>query len=167
MRRHEHAVLSIAARVTGSAADAEDVRQQVFLALFRTPPDDCGGAVNVGAWLRRCAANAAVDRVRRDARRRAAARRFAAVPRPTADAPDAAPARQDEAGRLRAALGALDPEQRAALALRFDGGLTFAEAAAALGEPASTVKSRTRTAIARLRVLLAAPPAPAGAARRD
>ena len=167
MRRHEQAVLAIAARVTGSPADAEDVRQQVFLALFRTPPDGDGAAVNVGAWLRRCAANAAVDRVRRDARRRSAARRFAAEPPPTAAAPHDLPEARDEAARLRAALAELAPEQRAALALRFDGGLTFAEAAAALGEPISTVKSRTRTAIARLHGSLAAPPAPVGAARRD
>ena len=86
---------------------------------------------------------------------------------PTAAAPHADPEARDEAARLRAALAGLAPEQRAALALRFDGGLTFAEAAAALGEPVSTVKSRTRTAIARLRGSLAAPPAPVGAARRD
>ena len=156
VRRHEHAVYAVAARVVGNAPDAADVRQRVFLALLERPPDE--PIADLPAYLRRSAANAAVDHVRRRARRRAATRRLAARPRPDADSPDAAPARRDEAAKLRSALAELPPEQRAALALRYDGGLTFAEAAAALGEPASTVKSRTRAAIARLRTLLTAPP---------
>ena len=174
VRRHEQTVLTIAARITGVSADAEDVRQRVFLALLERPPagtgagDGAGGDVeNVGAWLKRCAANAAVDHVRRRSRRRAATRRFAARPAPEVAPPHAAPARRDEAARLHAALSQLDPAQRAALALRFDGDLTFAEAAAALGEPVSTVKSRTQTAIRRLRMLLTTPHAPAGAPRAE
>ena len=109
VRRHEHAVLRVAARVTGDADDAADVRQRVFLGLIEGPPET--DIADLLAYLARAAANAA-----------------------------------------------LAPDQRAALALRFDGGLTFAQVAAASGEPVSTVKGRTRTALARLRALLAAPP---------
>ena len=70
-------------------------------------------------------------------------------------------AERDEANRLRSAMQSLSAEHRAALALRYDGGLTFAQAATALGEPVTTVKSRTGAAIARLRALLTAQTPPA------
>ena len=150
---HAAAVYRVAHRITGSAADAEEVRQEVFLTLFRRPP---ACLADPGAWLRRCAANAAVNRVRSHARRRA---RHAAHAEPPSAPPDPAAAaeRSEEAARLRAALGRLPPEQRAIVALRYDGGLTFAEAAAALGVPVGTAKDRGRAALRRLRALLNEP----------
>jgi RNA polymerase sigma-70 factor (ECF subfamily) len=55
-------------RVTGSAADAEDVLQTVFTRLVRRadPPDLTGGAA---AYLRRAATNAALDLVQSRASR--------------------------------------------------------------------------------------------------
>ena len=147
--RHHAAVYRVAHRITGSAEDAADVRQEVFTGLFRDPP---GGVRDVGAWLRRCAANAAVNRVRGESRRRAR-HRHTAPPRPAPD-PAAAAAASDEAARLRAALAALPPEQRAVLALRYDGGLTFPQVAEALSVPVGTAKDRSRRALAALRARL-------------
>ena len=55
----------------------------------------------------------------------------------------------------------LSPDQRAVLALRYDAGLSFAEAAATLGVPVGTAKDRTRAAVRRLRTRLSPPEPPA------
>lgn len=59
-REHSRVVLQTAYRVTGNAADAEDVLQTVFIRLARRqdPPDLSRGAVG---YLRRAATNAALD----------------------------------------------------------------------------------------------------------
>ena len=59
-RDHSAVVLQTAYRVTGNAADAEDVLQTVFIRLARRadPPDLSRGAVG---YLRRAATNAALD----------------------------------------------------------------------------------------------------------
>lgn len=61
-REHSRTVLRAAYRVTGSASDAEDVLQTVFLRLVRreTLPNLSGGAA---PYLRRAAVNAAIDLV--------------------------------------------------------------------------------------------------------
>jgi RNA polymerase sigma-70 factor (sigma-E family) len=59
----------------------------------------------------------------------------------------------DRAVMVRRALARLAPRQRAVLVLRFFEDLTEAEAAGALGCSVSTVKSQTRDALARLRLL--------------
>ncbi|HWG95046.1 MAG TPA: SigE family RNA polymerase sigma factor [Mycobacteriales bacterium] len=74
---------------------------------------------------------------------------------PTASLPDA-PARADDADRrvvLQQALARLTPRQRAVLVLRFYEDRTEVQAADLLGCSVSTVKSQTRHALERLRVL--------------
>jgi RNA polymerase sigma-70 factor, ECF subfamily len=64
--RHSEAVFRAALRVTGRAADAEDVLQTVFLRLLsRGDLDDAGR--RPAAYFRRAAVNAAVDLLRRRA----------------------------------------------------------------------------------------------------
>lgn len=64
--RHYELVFRAALRVTGSAADAEDVLQTVFLrVLSRGEQDDA--AERPAAYFRRAAVNAAVDLLRRRA----------------------------------------------------------------------------------------------------
>lgn len=64
--RHYELVFRSALRVTGSAADAEDVLQTVFLrVLSRGERDDA--AERPAAYFRRAAVNAAVDLLRRRA----------------------------------------------------------------------------------------------------
>ncbi len=57
---HHRAVFAAAYRVTGSAADAEDVLHTVFLRLLKKP----GSIENAEGYLRRAAVNAALDVVR-------------------------------------------------------------------------------------------------------
>jgi RNA polymerase sigma factor (sigma-70 family) len=73
----------------------------------------------------------------------------ALAPEPTADDPD-----PTEFERLRAAVRALPPEQRAAVALFYYEDLSIAETAIALDVPAGTVKTRLMHARRKLRSAL-------------
>ena len=61
---HHSMVFRTAHRVTGNAADAEDVVQTVFLRLLRREPAANAGIDNPESYLRRSAVNAALDIVR-------------------------------------------------------------------------------------------------------
>ena len=154
VRRWERSVLWIAYRVLGDLAEAEDVRQTVFLKLYQSP-DVISDPAAFPAWIRRATANTAVSAARRRSRGRAALPQIARTrPREmdveSADAPEA----DDESRRLTAALEQIDPDDRALLSLRFDENLTFEQIAAVVGRPASTLKSRYQAVIGQLRRLL-------------
>jgi RNA polymerase sigma-70 factor, ECF subfamily len=65
-QRHYDAVFRAALRVTGNAADAEDVLQTVFLRVLARG-GDVEAAPRPAAYFRRAAVNAAVDLLRRRA----------------------------------------------------------------------------------------------------
>jgi RNA polymerase sigma factor (sigma-70 family) len=143
-RREYAQVVRVARRVLGSAREAEDVAQEVFIAFSRAavPGDRARG------WLLAAAAHTALNNVRSESRR---ARResAAAVPERLPDAADEVLARADRA-RVRAALGRLPQSQGLVLVLRHSG-MTYQEVAAALGMPASSVGTTLRRAEAAVR----------------
>ncbi|HEY9540387.1 MAG TPA: RNA polymerase sigma factor [Luteimonas sp.] len=66
-RRHARAIHSLALRLTGNHATAEDITQECFLKMLQF----LGGlrpGTPLRPWLKRVAANAAIDRIRRDKR---------------------------------------------------------------------------------------------------
>ena len=93
---------------------------------------------------------------------RHAVARIGTRPRPAELATDeiaARPSAEDNVdpvlfGRLERGLAALPAEQREVLALKIDGGLTFAEVAAVLGLRPNTAASRYRYALDKLGQLL-------------
>src|SRR5581483_7709811 len=102
-------------------------------------------------WLLRIVANEARNRRRGRTRRTRVELRLAA--RGSADAPspeDAALADEERAARATA-VSRLSDRDRAVIALRYFGGLSEAETAAALGVAVGTVKSRLSRALERLR----------------
>jgi RNA polymerase sigma-70 factor (ECF subfamily) len=126
--------VAVLARALGDLDRAEEAVQDAFLvALERWPI--AGVPANPAAWIAVCARNRAIDRLRRDARRRerpADLERLAAIggAQATEDAEPLSPI-PDERLRLIFACchPALAPEARVALTLRALGGLTTAEVA--------------------------------------
>lgn len=106
---------SVALRVLGNRAEAEDVAQEAMLRLWRIAPRWQQGRARVSTWLYRVTLNLCLDR-----KRRKAAVDLDAVPEPADAAPGAAE-RLQEAARidaLQAALMDLPERQRQAVVLR-------------------------------------------------
>jgi RNA polymerase sigma-70 factor, ECF subfamily len=135
---HQGRVFRAAYRITGSAQDAEDVLQTVFLRLARQAEHSLP-LTNPGSYLYRAAVNSALDllRARRD--------------RPTVSLDDAAdalegspgPDKRSEAaeirGCLRRAMAALPPRAAEMFALRYLEGQQNRDIARMLGVSRITV----------------------------
>jgi RNA polymerase sigma-70 factor (ECF subfamily) len=142
-------VFRTAWRVTGSAADAEDVLQTVFLRLLRQGRDPASIG-NLENYLSRAAVNAALDLVRS---RIAAAVPLEEVEPVLADRPHLRPDRRQDAAELRDALrGAiarLSPKAAEIFVLRYFEGYGNSEIARLLQTSESDVavtlhRSRSR-----------------------
>ncbi|MGW5049518.1 RNA polymerase sigma factor [Actinokineospora sp. NPDC004072] len=144
-REEYQRVVGVAARVLGTREQAEDVAQEVFLAIGRSTVP----AAQARGWLAVAAAHTALNQLR--ARRRRAAREEAAA-EPGAAVSDVADAvvTADERRRVRAALARLPRKQATALVLRHSG-LSYAEVAAALGLSPGSVGTTVRRAESALR----------------
>ncbi|MDT0386299.1 RNA polymerase sigma factor [Streptomyces dubilierae] len=171
-REHAQAVHGHAARWLGDPGTADDVVSLTFLEAWRLRSkllDDAAFAARTGqeedvgdglrAWLFGISTNV-LRNTRRAARRHRAAlerlpdRRSVADTEP--DFADALVGRMEDTERLaaaRAALEQLRPREREVFALCVWSGLSYADAAVALGVPVSTVRSRLSRARQRLRRL--------------
>jgi RNA polymerase sigma factor (sigma-70 family) len=154
-QRYGSACFALARRILDDAQLAEDVVQQVFLALWQgSGYDPARGAVST--WLLSVTHHKAVDALRREGNRR---KRLASE-QALLELAAAGPSPADEAwARLRAertrdALRHLPAEQREVVLLAYYGGYTQREIADLTGLPLGTVKSRTLTALRRLRAHL-------------
>ncbi len=156
--RYARPAFSLARRICADAGIAEDVIQEVFLALWREPSRYDSARGTFTTWLLTLVHHKAVDAVRRE---RAIRRRT--VPGsedgedwsvPHGPGADQAALGSVVAGQVRDALGRLPAEQRQALALAYFGGYTQREVATLVGVPLGTVKSRMFTGVQRLRALL-------------
>jgi RNA polymerase sigma-70 factor (ECF subfamily) len=147
---HAGIAYGLALRVLGGAADAEDVVQESFLALWRQA-ERLDPARSLRSYLLTIVHNKAVDRLRRRGRLREAAIEGAAtIPAAGAD-PETAAEQLSDRQVVRQAMQSLPPEQRQAVALAYIGGLTINDIAARTNVPAGTVKSRLRLALERMR----------------
>jgi RNA polymerase sigma-70 factor (ECF subfamily) len=139
----------VALVITGCRQDARDLLQELFVAMFRSR-DKLAEVENLAAYmftsLRRLAIRAN-KRSKRDRDAIEARARQEAV----ASGPGGSPCGNE---RLERALSALAAAQREVIALKIDGGLTFAEIASVLGVSANTAASRYRYALENLRTML-------------
>jgi len=150
--RYGRPCYALARRILNDPQLAEDVVQQVFLALWQgTGYDPSRGAVST--WLLSVTHHKAVDAVRRESTRR----RRLSEDQVMLDLVAAGPGPDDEAWatlraeRTREALRTLPAEQREVLLVAYYGGYTQREIAEMTGVPLGTVKSRTLAALRKLR----------------
>jgi RNA polymerase sigma-70 factor (ECF subfamily) len=156
---HRPRALSSAMRVLGDRAAAEDVVQDVFLALWRDPTLFDPARGSLGGYVAMMARSRAVDRMRSQTAARGAVERLGVrdEERPGAeDGPSEVAARHEERGRVLEAVAKLPARQREAVLLAFGRGLSAAEIAAASGVPLGTAKSRLRLGLQKTRDAVAA-----------
>lgn len=149
---HRTEVFASAYGVLRDPDAAEDVVQDVFLRLGRDRTFDPGRG-GLGPYLRLLARSRALDQHRSARAAERTRERWArAEPR---DLPYAEPGEavmsSREHSRVRAAVAALPPTQREAIALVYWGDLSTAEVAARTAAPLGTTKSRVRLGLTRLR----------------
>jgi RNA polymerase sigma-70 factor (ECF subfamily) len=147
VEQHIAAVYRLAAAIVGPT-DAQDVTQETFVVAWQQLPR-LRDPEAFPTWLRRICVNRSKNWLR-DARRRPAGSAFESEEwrgELTADATDDAEAR----AILEPAFERLTPDQRIVLALHYSLGYSIADAAAALGLPVGTVKSRLSAGLNALR----------------
>jgi RNA polymerase sigma factor (sigma-70 family) len=146
----------LALRVVRDAALAEDVVQDAFLTVWREADRFDRSLGRASAWILTLVHRRAVDVVRRQASFKALPDRLEVMAPRAVDAEsiDDEIALRKVRREVQAALSTLSSGEREVLELAYWGGLTQSEIAAALGIPPGTVKSRTFTALARLREAL-------------
>jgi len=156
--RHADAAFSLAYRMCGRRATAEDVTQEAFLALWRSGARYDRARGSVRTWMLGIVHNRAIDALRRHKvhdRRRASdegiEERFEARERTEVEV-----ARRDEAGELRELIDELPEEQGRVIQLAYFGGFTHTEIAEMLDAPIGTVKGRMRLGLEKMRARMSA-----------
>jgi len=144
--RYARPVLGLALRRLGDRGRAEDAAQDAFVAIWRSARTYDARRGAGAPWLYTVARNAITDRLRR-------------TPEPVRELEEGAasgPDPSDEAEsswtswRVHRALEELPAHERPVIELAYWGGLSQSEIAAELDIPLGTVKTRTRSALARL-----------------
>ncbi|HLK25835.1 MAG TPA: sigma-70 family RNA polymerase sigma factor [Caulobacteraceae bacterium] len=135
------------------AAQAEEVAQEVMVAVWRKAASFDRAQASASTWIFRIARNRRIDLFRRDQRAQLDAGDPAFVPVAEA-APDQALEAGERESQVRRAMNELPPEQRELVRLAFYEDQSHSEIAAATGVPLGTVKSRLRLAFAKLKLNL-------------
>ena len=156
VERHSRSVYRLAYRMTGSAADAEDVVQDTFVRAYRQLAR-FESRSNFGTWLYRIGFNCAVDYLRA---------------RPSREVPDApevldehprhqhGPSADDLVyageidGRVQAALLSLTAQERAAFLMRHYQGCSIDEICRAMDLKTNAAKHAVFRAVKKMRVAL-------------
>lgn len=156
--RHAGPAFSLAYRMCGRRARAEDVVQEAFLSIWRSGIGYDRTRGSVRSWILSTVHNRAVDAIRsevgkeaRDVRDERLAERV-----PSAELTEAEVERRDDARRVRMALSDLPSDQRRVIELAYFGGFSHTQIADILGLPAGTVKGRMRLGLSKLRLSLGA-----------
>jgi RNA polymerase sigma-70 factor, ECF subfamily len=149
-------VYSLALRVVGNEADAEEVTLDVYTQVWRRAAAYDPERGSVTAWLLTIARSRAIDKVRARAGRANLEQPFeeSCEARTHAADPEEHTAMRQQRRRILAALDTLNPDQRRALELAYFSGLSHSELAARLAVPVGTVKTRIRLGMMKLRELL-------------
>jgi RNA polymerase sigma-70 factor, ECF subfamily len=156
--RHGGAAYSLAYRIVGDPAVAEDVTQEAFLSAWRSGARFDPARGSVRSWTLGIVRNRSIDSQRRLA---GSAPRLnldddaALEAEPAAELTDSEAIRRETARTVRGALRELPAEQSEVIGLAYFGGFSHSEIAAMLGMPLGTVKGRMRLGLEKIRATLA------------
>jgi RNA polymerase sigma-70 factor (ECF subfamily) len=147
---------SLAMKMLGDPAEAQDALQDVFLQIWSRARTYDPEQSSVFSWTVLLTRSRAIDRLRARGRR---SRVVVASSEETSAVDDASTVesaadtaeKKDEAARVRYVLKNLPAEQREAIELAFFEHLSHHEIAARLGQPLGTVKARIRRGLLKLR----------------
>lgn len=151
--RHAGASFSLAYRMVGNSAAAEDIVQEAFLSIWRSRVRYAAERGSVRNWVLGIVRNRAIDAVRRSAvhdRRRASAEGIEEE-QEARELTDVEAARREEARALRGILDGLPDEQGRVIQLAYFGGFSHSEIAELLATPIGTVKGRMRLGLEKMR----------------
>jgi RNA polymerase sigma-70 factor (ECF subfamily) len=160
MQAHQDRLYSFALRLSGNPQDAQEIVQDAFVRAYHALQSYSGeriAALALRPWLYRITLNVFRNRLR--------GKRVAVVPmeslseegidhelaNPEQERPEEAAVRAELRDELAAGLLALPERYRVAVVLRHIEGLSYAELAEALSQPAGTVKANVHRGIQQLR----------------
>jgi RNA polymerase sigma-70 factor (ECF subfamily) len=154
--RHAGPGYSLAYRMCGRRALAEDIVQEAFLSLWRSGSGYDRARGSVRSWVLSAVHNRAIDALRRGGSRESRNVRDEGIAErlPAPEATDTEVERRDEARRVRSALDELPPDQRQVIELAYFGGFTHSQIAEMLELPPGTVKGRMRLGLTKMRFAL-------------
>jgi RNA polymerase sigma-70 factor (ECF subfamily) len=154
--RTHRLVYTLSLRITNSRETAEELTLDVFHDVWRRAShyDAAGGSVL--GWIMNQARSRAIDKLRFEQRKkRVDPHAGAPLTATSADDSDDALDLRQQGERLREVLTVLTPDERQVIEIAFFSELSHAEVATQLNQPLGTVKTRIRSALAKLRQALA------------
>lgn len=147
-------LFGVALRILGERSEAEDVLQEIYLAVWRKAADFDASRASPMTWLIAIARNRAIDRRRARTSRPTAPIEAARGIADGAPAADRVLEASQDYTRLHKCLDALATHERDALRGAFFDGSTYEELAARISVPLGTMKSRIRRAMIKLKSCL-------------
>jgi RNA polymerase sigma-70 factor (ECF subfamily) len=156
--RHGGVAYSLAYRIVGEKAAAEDVTQEAFISVWRSGARFDRARGSVRSWMLSIVRNRAIDALRSRAGK-APKLSFdddaILEQRPSEELTEDEAMRRETATELRGALGELPGEQSKVIELAYFGGFSQSEISRMLGVPLGTVKGRMRLGLEKIRGELA------------
>lgn len=156
--RHGGAAYSLAYRMVGERAAAEDIAQEAFISIWRSGARFDRTRGSVRSWMLSIVRNRAIDalRIRAGKAPKLGFDDDAILEqRPAAERTEEEAMRREVASEVRGVLGQLPGEQSKVIELAYFGGFSQSEISRMLGVPLGTVKGRMRLGLAKIRGELA------------
>ena len=146
-------LFSVAVRILGDAADAEEVIQDVFVQLWEKAAIFDSSLGSAFHWALSITRHRSIDRLRSRQRRARLVEELQNTmsSEVSSQAERASALDAEDAGVVRTALRTLPEDQRQAIELAFFGAKTHLEIAESLNEPLGTIKARIRRGMMKLR----------------
>src|ERR1700761_8057456 len=155
--RYGRTAYGLFVRITHDKTVAEDLVQELFLRLWNRSREFDSARGALGVWILSIARNMAIDYVRSAQNRFSSRLRSMDHLEPLCFSvnPTGHESRIDDVRTVREAFAALSADEKRVMELAYFEGFSQSEIAENLNQPLGTVKSRMRSALARLRNAIA------------